>query len=219
MENTPEKIAKLYLRLNGFFTMSHFTILVRTGEDSSRHIDMLALKPKGSREKLKKDGKTIITLKLDDTFFEKIGNDPGKKTIGLIVEVKGNDDVSGIRKDLNKKYDYLKNLFGDEICPVKVGFANVNKNGIDEKDNLVIVPIKYAFKKISERFDDLEELKKEDNLEFTYDKANSWNWSDSFLADLLYIKKIWPKIFNGIDKLNNKKINVKSVFENRENDT
>lgn len=46
---TTEKVAFLYLRLNGFFLMPHFTVF---GVEKGKHVDVLGIRPAGSEEKV-----------------------------------------------------------------------------------------------------------------------------------------------------------------------
>ena len=86
--NTPEKIAQAYLRLNGFFTIPHFTILKENGG----HIDLIAVRLGGSIEKVGVDPNRI-SLSIDDVLLSKFGVNEAE-TIGLIIEIKGGKNDS-----------------------------------------------------------------------------------------------------------------------------
>ena len=86
--NTPEKIAQAYLRLNGFFTIPHFTVLKKKGG----HIDFLAVRLGGSLERVGVD-LNQTTLKIDRNLLLKLGVSKDD-TIGLLIEVKGSKSES-----------------------------------------------------------------------------------------------------------------------------
>ncbi len=101
--NTPEKIAQAYLRLNGFFTIPHFTILKEQGG----HIDFLAVRLGGSLEKVGVDSNQT-TLKIDENLLSKL--DVNKEdTIGLIIEVKGSKRESAKIDDIDFDWNYYFN--------------------------------------------------------------------------------------------------------------
>jgi len=105
-KNTPEKIAELYLRLNGFFVMSHFVMLSKEGPH--RHIDLVALRLKRSQEII--NGKP---LKVDKKFFEKLGVDKDEQSIAVVVEVKGGEQSGEV--NLDNAYKYLKPVVGPDF--------------------------------------------------------------------------------------------------------
>ncbi len=79
--NTPEKIASVYLRLNGFFTLNNFTHLPEKGQ--SMESDILAIRCPSSEEKVNGE-----KLQIDENFFTSCKLNKGE-VIGLLVEVKG----------------------------------------------------------------------------------------------------------------------------------
>ena len=97
--NTPEKIVQTYLRLNGFFTIPHFSVL----QDEWTHVDFLAVRLGGSVEKVRKD-KREFSLKIDTDFLKKLSIGE-EDTVGLVIEVKGGNERAVIRKST---FDYVK---------------------------------------------------------------------------------------------------------------
>jgi hypothetical protein len=94
----PEKIVEIYLKLNGFFTINHFSTLTQ-GFDN---IDILALRIKNSQETAALKSAKNWPLALDDEFFKGLGMDPKKSTIGIIVQVDHKKDESVIDDNLFK---------------------------------------------------------------------------------------------------------------------
>lgn len=84
--NIPEKIASLYLRLNGFLQLPLFTLFY---EDRHGQIDIVALRAGNSVE-------TAMTSNfiVDEELFNNCKSeslpDPKGTTFGLVVEVRGN---------------------------------------------------------------------------------------------------------------------------------
>lgn len=174
--NAPEKIVNLYLRLNGFFTMPHFTTLY---EENNRHTDILAIRTPGSVEKIKDK----FVLNIDETFFEKLGKDRDK-LICLIAEVKGGfvDKVTRDERGQNIAIDYLMNIFGNYKKNVQIVYFTKEPFDIDEKYYQWRISECYDF--IRARFDEAQEISKEiEGLT----KAGSWNWSEDFLSVFLYL--------------------------------
>jgi hypothetical protein len=115
------KITQAYLRLNGFFTLPHFTIL----EDQPSHVDFLAVRLPGSQEIVNNE-----PLLQDKDFLSKLGNF-SRDTIGLVVEVTG-----GVRDEVNdRKFEYTKPFLGillqRRLCLQTYQIGKFNKETIN----------------------------------------------------------------------------------------
>ena len=88
--NFAERLAGLYLRLNGFFLMPEFTTFgVGLKNQGHAHVDLIALRPSGAFEEF--EGKRFP---LDADLFETIEqsiHDPLNQTIGVVCEIRTND--------------------------------------------------------------------------------------------------------------------------------
>lgn len=174
--NCPEKIVGTYLRLNGFFLLPHFTVF--DGE-SHTHVDFLAMRPPGGRERCGKEEFII-----DEVFFEclnlTIQGDALNRLLGVVAEVKGGRIGKLPRGD---HLNYAKNMFGPEAVLVQISFALDNKAIIVNGD-AIAVSIEHAMNWVINRFNWMK-----NNLG-RLSKEGSWTWSEVFLSDLLYLKKI-----------------------------
>ena len=174
---TTEKIAFLYLRFNGFFLMPHFTVF---GVEKGKHVDVLGIRPAGSEEKV---GRNLLSR--DEEFINKLGGHA--EDIILWAEV-----GTGSRRDLfpERKEAYCVRIFGGKDQLKKVYFDfNRQEEDLAYENGIVIVPAGRCRKIILERFYQMESEPIKTKLnEMT--KTGSWNWSDEFLADLLYLRKI-----------------------------
>lgn len=177
MMNTPEKIVQAYIRLNGFFSIPQFTVL----KGERNHIDFLAVRLGGSVENVGMSHNTV-SLKIDEQLLKKLGVTKDD-TIGIVVEVKGSKKPGRINTEI---FEYAKSFFGTNCVVKKVGFENNNKS-IEIKDDHIIVPIKYCIKFIKNRFNKLKKLKKQG---IVLSKESSWDLSDEFLSDLIYLYKM-----------------------------
>ncbi|MDD5473449.1 MAG: hypothetical protein PHU34_04790 [Candidatus Methanoperedens sp.] len=182
--NTPEKIAQAYLRLNGFFTIPHFTLL----KDNGTHIDFLAVRLGRSVEKV---GVTpnVFPLSIDEQLLSKLAVTKNK-TIGIVVEVKGGACRNNDTVNLDEKFKYAKPFFGNIRNIKKVKFEKDNNSEIEEQDDYIIVSIKHCVGFIKNRFGELKRI--EGQLERTrqLSKEGSWHLSEEFLSDLIYLNKI-----------------------------
>lgn len=183
--NTPEKIAQAYLRLNGFFTIPHFTVLKNNGT----HVDFLAVRLGGSIEKVGV-APNRIPIEIDEKLLSKLGINENQ-TIGLVVEVRGGE-IRGEREQVSieeSKFEYAESFFGNITCIKKVGFENNSSSEIIEREGIIIVPIKYCVTCIKERFDRLSEIEQQLKGNGVLSKEGSWELSEDFLSDLIYLKK------------------------------
>lgn len=175
---TTEKLAILYLRFNGFFVMPHFTVF---GDKGSRHVDILGVRLAGSEEKVDEDK----VLCRDDEFIEKLAGN--NADIFLWAEVgiryKGSEFVP-------TKEDYCKKIFGNkgELKKVYFDFSQLGEE-FDSNGEVLIVPRDRCGGFVLRRFSQMtsEPIIKALNR---FTKKGSWNWSEEFLGDLLYLKKI-----------------------------
>jgi len=119
--NTPEKIASVYLRLNGFFTLNNFTHLPEKGQ--SMESDILAIRCPSSEEKV--NGKP---LQIDENFFTSCDLNKNE-VIGLIVEVKGDRKKTPFDPLFSIKDAELENDLSKGIIPecLKNRFTNENQ--------------------------------------------------------------------------------------------
>lgn len=170
--NCPEKIVGAYLRLNGFFLLPHFTLLGGT----HTHVDFLSLRPPGSREQC-----DSLIFPVDPLLFINlhglINYDPNLKLIGAVVEVKG-----GKRHETPslRHFEYAHNFFGSTAVVIKMSFSRRTKQMRVRNDTLYI-SLEHCLNWISERIDWMNSR---------VSKVSSWTWSEEFLSDLLYLKKI-----------------------------
>jgi hypothetical protein len=173
---TTEKIAFLYLRFNGFFLMSHFTVL---GVENERHADVLGIRPAGSREEVDQ-----IPLCIDDEFIDKLGGP--KNDIALWAEV-----GTGYNRDLFHlaKEKYIRKIFGTKHALRKAyfNFGKKEETIVSNGDKIEVAAGRCR-KIILERFAQMESEKMR-NLLSQMTKTGSWRWSEEFLADLLCLRK------------------------------
>ena len=177
--NTPEKIAQTYLRLNGFFTIPHFSIL----QDDWGHVDFLAVRLGGSVEKVG-NADYRVPLKVDTDFLRIIGVTK-RKSVGLAVEVKSGDEEVEVG---DVAFDYVKPFFGKISKLIKVGFEE-GGHEIHRRGDHVIVPLEHCLKFIKGRFEELDRIDQKLRGSGRLSKRGSWYLSEEFLSDLLFLKK------------------------------
>ena len=182
--NTPEKIAQSYLRLNGFFTIPHFTILKENGG----HIDLLAVRLGGCIEKVGVDSNQR-SLSIDDDLLSKLGVNEDE-TIGLIIEIKGGKNDSARVDEL--QFTYAKLFFGNINIIKKVGFENRTSLEILTRNDHIIITLKYCMRFIKSRFRQLKSIKQEFRGRRLLSKEGSWTLWEDFLSDLIYLEKLKP---------------------------
>ena len=174
--NSPEKIAGAYLRLNGFFLLPHFTLF--DGERHS-HVDYLGLRAPNSTERF---GQLIFPL--DDSFFEVIDEtcrfNSRARLIAAIVEVKGGQERESPG---DGHIQYINNFIGPQAVAFKCLFLNQGEI-ITQSNNIIQVPLRYSLNWIIARIDWIDQNKE------GLSKKGSWTWSETFLSDILYIKKL-----------------------------
>ena len=180
--NTPEKIAQAYLRLNGFFTIPHFTILKENGG----YIDLLAVRLGGSIEKFGVDSNQR-SLSIDDNLLSKLGANEDE-TIGLIIEIKGGKNNSAKVDEL--QFAYAKLFFGNINRIKKVGFENIENLEIIKKRDHVIISLKYCIRFIKKRFSVLKSFEQNLRGQGILSKEGSWVFSEEFLSGLIFLDKL-----------------------------
>lgn len=170
-KNTPEKIAELYLRLNGFFVMSHFTMLTTQGQP--KHIDLVAIRPRGSKVLVNN-----TPLDVDDSFFKKLKVDKDDDNVAIVAEVKGGR-TSHPEIDLNTAHKYMRSVVGPDfeknLKKLAFCYEKSNLGG----NNITTIKLKDCFHFIVQR---LEKYRSE--------KSGSWYLSEDFLGDLIYLQKL-----------------------------
>lgn len=166
--NTAEKIAGAYLRLNGFLTLSHFTVF---DGDRHNHIDFVALRAPNSKENI---GDT--TFPTDDLLFQAIGSDSRSRLLGVAAEVRTNTN----RDSLSDAHISYVGRFLGEIPLQRVVFYKNDKNVTREAQTLAI-DMRYASLWILQRIDWMNTNK------LKLSKSGSWNLSEDFLSDLLVL--------------------------------
>jgi hypothetical protein len=174
--NSPEKIAGMYLRLNGFFLLPQFTLF---DGDHHTHVDFLALRAPGSIESCRR-----LKFETDDSLFNHIDSqleleNSRKRLLALVVEVKGNKKK---QKPGNGHYDYIDRFIGN-AKRIKIHFRDHGQNTSISND-VIEVPLRYALRWIIDRIDWID-----DNQEGLA-KHSSWTWSESSLSDIIYLKRL-----------------------------
>ena len=117
--NSPEKIAGVYLRLNGFFLLPHFTLF---DGDYHTHVDFLSLRAPGSVERC-----GGLTFPLDESLFNRIDSQVEncrEQLLALVVEVKGNKKKQEPGDGHN---DYIDQFIGN-ASRVKIHFRDHGQN-------------------------------------------------------------------------------------------
>jgi len=179
--NTPEKIAQAYLRLNGFFTIPHFTTLKEHGG----HIDLLAVRLGGSLEKVGVESEQTV-LEIDENLLSELEVNK-EDTIGLVIEVKGGRESARIEY---KKFEYAKLFFGNINNIKKVGFENRESSEIIKRNNHIIISLKYCISFIKKRFSELKSFEQNLRGQGILSKEGSWVFSEEFLSDLIFLDKL-----------------------------
>ena len=182
--NTPEKLVQAYLRLNGFFTIPHFTVLKKKGG----HIDFLAVRLGGSLEKVGVDSNQT-NLYIDENLLLKLSVNKDD-TIGLIIEVKGGKRESAKVDELD--FIYAKLFFGNINSIRKVGFENREDLEIITRNDHVIIPLKHCIRFIKKRFSELKSIEQNLRGSGLLSKEGSWALSEEFLSDLIFLEKLNP---------------------------
>lgn len=173
--NTTEKLAATYLRLNGFLLLPHFTIF--TGQQHS-HIDLIGLHPMNGVERAGE-----LALPKDDDLFDTIRNNyglnPEHNLIGIVAEVKTNQDVE---EPSPEKLNYAGRFLGNANL-VPICFTDRIPD-IQILNGTILIGLNYTFNWIMYRINWMEQRRNR------LSKEGSWNWSEDFLADILIFKQL-----------------------------
>src|SRR5436189_883747 len=182
--NFAERLAGLYLRLNGFFLMpafSTFTIRVREEDRKAHaHLDILGFRPPGSFEQLKE-----IRFPVDALLFkclESCVEEPLYSPVAVVCEVRTNEGGEFPRVE---RCEYARSMcgginvipmcFDDSLCDLL----------FDKNERGIRVGLAHAYRWIAARISWLEERQ--------VPKLASWNWSESTLADMLVLTRLQLK--------------------------
>lgn len=166
--NSPEKVACLYLRLNGFFLLPNFTVF-----DGHQHtdIDIIGLR---AAEAVERVGQ--YTFPLDASLTDVL---PMAPFVALVVQVKGTECLSWPSND---QVTYVQSLVGS--AAIERAAVSLGVDGIQKGANGIQIGLAHAAQWIRYRLADMDEHK----LSLT--KTGSWTWSEPFLADLLLLRKV-----------------------------
>jgi len=146
--NSPEKIAGVYLRLNGFFLMPQFTLF-----DGKRHthIDFLGLRAPQSIEMCGN-----LAFPLDDGLFnlldEQVEGDSRNQLLAVITEVKGNKKKE---KPGEGHIEYIDHFIGS-ANRIKIFFRNQGVE-VSRSDDVIEIPLGYSLNWIIRRIDWIDE--------------------------------------------------------------
>jgi len=172
--NLAEKLAAAYLRLNGFFLLPHFTVF--SGAQHS-HVDLIALRCADSKECVGE-----LCFPVDDKLFKALdelrGETAKASLVGLLAEVKTNNELPKLS---NEHSAYVKNFFGG-LQVSRIVFYDV-QHDIKPNGDTLNIGIQYAGRWIQSRIDWMI------TQQLSLTKDGSWTWSESFLSDLLVLRK------------------------------
>jgi len=143
-------------------------------------VDILGIRARRSREEV---GGTV--LQVDEDFIEELG---GVNTdIAIMAEI-GIGPRSMSELFPREKMRYCSKIFGQTRNVQRVYF-DMSKKGeeFEKKNGVLIVPPNRCRELILLRFSQMETEDVKEKLETS--KIGSWNWSEEFLADLLFLKK------------------------------
>ena len=176
--NTAEKLAATYLRLNGFLLLPHFTIF--TGNDHN-HVDVVGFRPANSSEIAFGDSLPRDKV-FSDQLSNELGNDSNCIPVGVIGESRSNLNRDRISAE---HVDYVSSFLGG-VKPVRVAFCQA-RTKIRRDERGLRVSLRYAYDWIQERITDLEQRWRGQRR---LSKTGSWELSEEFLADLLWLRRI-----------------------------
>ena len=174
MGNIAEEYAALYFRLNGFFTISNFTHLDKSGKNNTiQESDLLGIRCANSSENVKGHD-----LPIDDDLFSKCDLNKAED-IAILCEVKGNCKKPVLD---NKKKEYAKSFFGDlgkDIVFVGVSrkYKSIEKNSAGE----ITIGLEYIVSKTKEIIEKRCEK---------YEKTSSWYFGEGLIQTLIFEERI-----------------------------
>jgi hypothetical protein len=168
--NPPEAIAAAYLRLNGFFLLTNFTVFAG---DHHRDIDIVAVRAPGAAEAA--EGDPFLT---DDKLLTQVAD--VEKWTAVVVQVKGGDEEAF---PTDEDIRYVTPMVGGSATRItKIAFSN-RRVGIVPTDEGVAIGLRYAIEWIWERIEGMDKKPSSRRLS----KKGSWTWSDPTLAMLLVL--------------------------------
>ncbi len=177
--NFAERLAGLYLRLNGFFLMPEFSIFRVGLEKGHAHVDLIGFRPAGSREVF--EG---VVFPLDAAFYEAIANlchEPFAENIALVCEVRTN---SAGEFPNAERLKYAAAMCGtSSIVSVSCDRSLKNVKFVNEKLGIRI-GLLHMIRWIAARISWLDNE--------GVPKSASWNWSEPALADFLVLNQLIP---------------------------
>lgn len=180
----PERIVQVYLRLNGFFTISKFSIL--SGKAS--HIDMLAIRLGGSKEIV--GSKRKVPLKIDYELLKLLGVSENED-VGLVIEIKGGlNEQSQIPKE---NFEYTFPFFGSRVKLFRMGFERSAGSLCKEQTEdypYFRIPISHCLEFVNKRFEELKKIEPQVRDEGDISKYGSWYLSEESLSELIYLKSL-----------------------------
>lgn len=179
-----EKIVNVYLRLNGFFIIPKFSVLV----ERATHVDILGMRIGNSEERVGKNVNSI-PLRIDDDFLKLLGISKNDD-VGLVVEVKGGEEEHGEIPE--KNFVYVIPFFG-RIDPFRVVFEKAAEK-LEKKVNNgavhFVIPLSHCLNFINQRFEEMEEIEHQIREHGDITKYGSWYLSEEFLSELIYLKSL-----------------------------
>jgi len=181
----PEKIAQAYLRLNGFFTIPHFSVLTREGFQ----IDLLAIRLGNSEERIGAKG-SLTSLKVDEEFLQLLGASKSD-TVGLVVEVKGGENEHAEISET--KFEYARPFFGNVKNVFRVAFErDIDKLcKLERAGNLhFVVPLSHCLRFIDKRLKEVRKIENDLRRRGALSKEGSWHLSEEFLSEVIYLKHL-----------------------------
>lgn len=172
--NFAEKIAGVYLRLNGFLLLPQFTVF-EGGYHG--HVDWVGLRAAGSREI---GGNREFPT--DDKFFAAIPSNicahPRDSLLGLVAEVRTNKQRDEPQANQVK---YVRTFLGGATV-IEVAFSESN-NPPACRDNCIEIGNNYALRWIFER------IRWMDKNHHGLTKSGSWPWSEDAIAEFLVLNR------------------------------
>lgn len=178
--NAPEKVAALYLRLNGFFLMPQFTVF---SSEFAQQTDILAVRLPDSEERV--GDKKLST---DARFFKATG-DP-KDRICIVAEVKGDERWKEAVDQITRAFPYSIRMFGRDSRVRKVVFCK-QRDCMIQIGDLTRASVQHCLWWIINRLGETQGLVTGAE---TISKYGSWTWSEDFLSDLLFLSGLGAKL-------------------------
>jgi hypothetical protein len=181
--NFAERLAGLYLRLNGFFLMPEFSTFTVGSEERDRkahaHVDILAFRPTRSFEEF--EG---TCLPLDAALFrafQSVIENPFEQNIAAVCEVRSNETGQFPKR---KRQEYAAQMCGGVRVIAMCCDASLDGVKYDSKAKGIRFGLAHALRWIGARITWLNNKK--------IPKSQSWTWSEPMLADILVLDRLHP---------------------------